>query len=403
MKFVSSPVVMLLVIACTVPGPCHDTNSEDPVCITASEGGTGFSSGGLLELACETSELPPAVADIPYSHTFVAHGGVPPYQWSVDSLPEGLSLNPETGEIVGVPVVTGDGSQQVTVTVVDSSSADSSCDFQFPYNLGLRIDVSAMEDGGHCLNGGESTHIDELVADGVVLGGDGTPLTCKFDEAESMFFPPGTGLRGHGNLPLGISVSEFCEVSGEVDPSERFGVYGFIMTVTQEGSGQKVYLPFCVPQVIPGAYGVSVKHMGSDWDLEPGITQMDGSSISFGDASPSPEVTVENLCTHNRCYYKFFFGLNTLSGGAVGASPHSALPGGAGFTHALRISETELPASLTGRYWVVNTSFDYCLFGTDTPDVDSADAENEAVCGTSELAQENGGGNLEFSLVVVPE
>ena len=75
-----------------------------------------------------------------------------------------------------------------------------------------------------------------------------------------------------------------------------------------------------------------------------------------------------------------------------------------GMSHALRVFDNDIAGGLQDRFWVVNTEWHYCLYGTDTPDKDAADAENEAQCGTKDLAIQNGNGsNLEFGVIVRPQ
>ena len=63
----------------------------------------------------DTSALPQASLGNPYTATLTASGGQPPYTWDITAdlgcphsmLPPGLSLNPVTGIISGVPTQTG--------------------------------------------------------------------------------------------------------------------------------------------------------------------------------------------------------------------------------------------------------------------------------------------------------
>jgi hypothetical protein len=52
-----------------------------------------------------TLTLPNGLVDVPYDQTFLARGGIPPYHWSIvtGSLPVGLTLNSDTGQITGTP------------------------------------------------------------------------------------------------------------------------------------------------------------------------------------------------------------------------------------------------------------------------------------------------------------
>jgi subtilisin family serine protease len=61
---------------------------------------------------------------VTYSATLTASGGTPPYSWSAFGLPAGLSINPATGEITGIPTTAG--TSAVTVTVTDSATHKAS-------------------------------------------------------------------------------------------------------------------------------------------------------------------------------------------------------------------------------------------------------------------------------------
>lgn len=72
------------------------------------------------EIVVDPPTLPPGVVGVPYSVIISASGGVPDYQFYASGLiPPGLSLDPATGEISGIPLV--EGSFGVTIIVPDSS------------------------------------------------------------------------------------------------------------------------------------------------------------------------------------------------------------------------------------------------------------------------------------------
>lgn len=76
-----------------------------------------FSVTVLPELVIVTDTLPEATVGEPYAATLEATGGDGgPYTWGIDSgdLPDGLALNPETGEITGTPTA----AESYTFTVV---------------------------------------------------------------------------------------------------------------------------------------------------------------------------------------------------------------------------------------------------------------------------------------------
>jgi Putative Ig domain len=74
----------------------------------------------VLEIT--TMSLPAAREGERYSTTLGTSGGIPPVSWSVTPpLPDGLTLNPLTGEISGIPSGFAQGTHPLTFTVQDSA------------------------------------------------------------------------------------------------------------------------------------------------------------------------------------------------------------------------------------------------------------------------------------------
>jgi len=88
---------------------------------TASEGLSISISQGQ-PLAITTTSLPGGDKDWYYNSYLNASGGVPPYTWSVQSgsLPGGISLNSQSGDISGSPTATG--TSDFTIAVTDSEN-----------------------------------------------------------------------------------------------------------------------------------------------------------------------------------------------------------------------------------------------------------------------------------------
>lgn len=69
-----------------------------------------------------TGSAPDGAVGDPYSYTYTVDGGLPPYAFAITkgSLPDGLTLNPSTGEISGTPTTWQ--TRSFTVDVTDSQS-----------------------------------------------------------------------------------------------------------------------------------------------------------------------------------------------------------------------------------------------------------------------------------------
>ncbi len=365
------------------------------------------------ELMLECTAPPPAVQGTTYSHMPIATGGTLPLSWSATGLPATLTIDPETGEISG-EVTDAVGFYPITITVTDSSDppATAECMTELEVRPGLSVDPEPLEMlefyPDNCVPANSGIDIDQLIADGVVVGGDGSPITCSFEAFTNPDLPPGTGFRGHGNLPLGITQNDDCTAVGTVAASEPHGMYVWIATLTQESTGQKTYVPYCAPQMVQpgGAYDISITQNGDpEAKFKPGYATMSGGAFSFGDDSPDPLVEIVEPCTNDRCFYGFFFFFNSISSdtGGIVKDPNQALPNKMGMSHPLQVFENDIIDGLRDRFWVVNTEWHYCLYGTDTPDEEAAAAENEAQCGDADLAMINGNGSLEFGVIVRPQ
>ena len=79
------------------------------------------------------SQIADAMVGSPFSQAISATGGIAPYSWSANGLPDGLSMDPSTGMISGTPAAPG--SFPFTVRVIDS--ARSAAVSLFTITIGL--------------------------------------------------------------------------------------------------------------------------------------------------------------------------------------------------------------------------------------------------------------------------
>jgi hypothetical protein len=80
-----------------------------------------------LGITCDNP--PDGVVGVPYSHFFPAVGGAPPYTFAIiaGALPDGLSLDTGTGEAAGTPTLAGSFVFTVEVTDADLNTAQVEC------------------------------------------------------------------------------------------------------------------------------------------------------------------------------------------------------------------------------------------------------------------------------------
>lgn len=364
-------------------------------------------------------DIPDGFVGIAYNFQAEGVGGRPPYtNWTDDgTLPPGLTVDPANGVVSGTPEVAGIYNVTLSATDAEGQRLTSECgvlEIRDPIQVDTDELLAVFPDG--CVSYG--TTLNQLIDDGVVIpvkDADGPP-TC------SLVAGRGNGSRNFdGNsdtpdtFPPGIAVNaSTCELTGTIDPKLRFGAYAWITTIEQ--SGTKAYLPYCAPQDVQAgtAYEVERQDGGVDKTLAPGhlVFDVEANSpptFSFGTMAPDPIVTVTyNQNCGGSCFYAYVFAFNALSGDAsVSAYPSSEFPamGFQGFTHAIRVTETDgaddnFLRNFGNRAFVVNISFDYCM------------AQNEQDCGNNEtdpaakreLIQTNGGNsNYEFGLIVLPK
>jgi hypothetical protein len=96
--------------------------------ITNNQSGTCTLDFSILDIA--TTSLPNAYPGVPYSQNLLLSGGYAPIVWSIiaGSLPDGLSMNPSSGEITGTP--TQNGVNVFTVRVTDNDPGGAQTDDQ---------------------------------------------------------------------------------------------------------------------------------------------------------------------------------------------------------------------------------------------------------------------------------
>ena len=185
------------------------TDSQTPTPATATANLSITVNNPPLQIT--TTSLPQGVINVAYSGTAVltAIGGTPPYSWSISvgSLPAGLTLNTNTGQISGTPTSTG--TFTFTAKVTDSTSATATANLSIIVNGALTVTSTTLPSG---VVG--SSYSTTLAASGGI-----TPYTWSVTS---------------GSLPAGLSLSASTGVISGTPTT--VGTSNFTITVSDSAT-----------------------------------------------------------------------------------------------------------------------------------------------------------------------
>ncbi len=208
---------------------------------------------GALSITATT--LPSGATGSPYSQTFTAAGGTPPYSWTVTAgaLPTGLTLEIPTGVLSGMP--TQPQTYTFTVTVTDANSVTTSRQFAVTIGAGLTF----------------------LTAASLPNATAGASYTSQLQAAGGT--PPYSWSVVQGSLPAGLSLNG---ATGTISGSPTAaGAFNFTVEVT-DTANLTATRAFTVLAGLPAVPAISMS--GISGNVQP----LQQPAIAISLASPYP-------------------------------------------------------------------------------------------------------------------
>lgn len=328
----------------------------DGVCVVPDPGGTA------VGIDCAT--LPPAAVGAEYSFTPNVGGGSGDYEdWQATGLPPGLSIDPVTGEISGIPEPGPEPGQEafdfadITISVFDAGKGQAFSAECGNLVLNPRLNSLAvgLEDY-RCVPYTASK--EEMIA--FLGGGDGTEITCRMPGAGSGTCPLGDG---NGRLAPGITFDpDTCTHSGSIS-GNRFGTW--VWMVELEQSGYETVVPFCATNDLDTFHDIRLLVNGTDDDeLKPGTYGFDpDQELSFGNGIYHWDIDSPD-CPGSECN-TFGFRFDVVCSPFDINAPYQITlsPSGGtetGLSHEMTATGPVPAESFRWRPWVASFEMSYC-------------------------------------------
>jgi len=227
-----------------------------------------------LVLTCPQST---GQVNVPYSSALSATGGVPPYTFAitVGSLPDGLTLTPDTGAIAGTPTTAGTFNFTAQVTDFSGNPATD------VVTQGCSI-VNAPPPSANCvtINAVQGVPITPVQLQGT--GGAGGPYT--FSNATGL--PPGITIDANGNISGTPTASGSYNYSVTIsDKDGNTGVLNCSITVNPPPSASCVTIVAVqgvaiTPVTLVGSGGVGGPYTFAATGLPTGLTMSSNGTIT---------------------------------------------------------------------------------------------------------------------------
>jgi hypothetical protein len=368
------PVLGLSLGACQrdqLAPDCFLIDEENDVCLVPDPGGTapGINCGIMPEGAVGAT----------YSFTPEVGGGSGNFNmWMATNLPDGLSIDPNTGLISGVPTTPG-AVNNIEISMFDAGKGEAFSAMCGELVINERLNpFPVLMEPNHCLP--HTTSMEEMLA--MLDGGDGTAITCGAvdpDPDPASTCPLGDG---NGRLAPGITFNESsCTHSGSI-AGDRRGTWVWMVEVTQ--SGYTTAVPFCASNDVDTFHDITVTaNQNNQSDLQPGLLEYDSdNNLEFGSGSYQWAID-DPSCPGNQCdFFGFRFNVtcspfDVTDPWTVTLSPSAKTD--TGMTHEMTATGPAPDPKFDGRPWVASFEISYCTADNDAfCDTDSAQFEQNA-------------------------
>jgi hypothetical protein len=380
------PMLALAFGACSrdeLAPDCFLISEETGQCLVPDPGGTAPG------INCAT--MPAGAVGANYSFTPAVGGGSGSFSmWAATGLPPGLSIDPSTGEISGVPTASM-AYANVQISMFDNGKGEAfsaECG-DLVINEALNAN-SVMTESNHCIPH-TASKADMLALLG---GGDDTEISCSPLSNNSMSATCPLG-DGNGRLPPGVTFNaSSCTHSGNIT-GDRRGIWVWMVEITQSGYTTRV--PFCATNSANSFHDITVTANGSQQsDLIPGLLEYNANNdISFGAGSYQWAID-DPACPGPDCgAFGFRFNV-TCSPFDVDAPWQVTLAPSAvsdtGMTHQITATGPAQEPKFDGRPWVASFEMSYCTSG------------NAGFCDTADPTQfeQNAQTRYHFDVVAFP-
>lgn len=358
-----------------------------PDCSVIKAGICVIPGGEVATIDC--AELPVGAVGAAYNHPQAGNASGEFNQWTATPLPPGLSIDPNTGTISGIPTEVGEVGS-LTMTTVNMNTGEPFEEQCGPLLINPALSATpVLTEPFHCLDAATTTK-EQLVA--MLDGGDGSRITCSpVSPSDSAGCSLGDG---NGSLAPGISFdAESCTHSGSVGGSRR-GTWVWMVEVTQ--SERSTWVPFCATNDVDTFHDISVVvETEPKSDLNPGLYEHNPNmSLLFGGGKS--QWAIDNpSCPGPECSnFGFRFGVTCSPFDLTDPWQVTLAPSAGtdtGLTHEMLATGPSSEPKFDGRPWVASFDISYCT------------ADNGEFCDTSSPDfEQNAQTKYHFAVVAYP-